>query len=188
MENKQSRTKSWVMIQSWLLLPLALIPLICLIALCYFYYSAPVTTILIVRHAEKNIEPNNPDPALSADGMTRAQALLHAVGESGVKNVYVSQFTRTHQTAQPLAERLGLNVTEVDAKDTRGLVNGVLTNHRGETVLIIGHTNNIPQIIEALGEEKINEIPETQYDNLFVVTVKRFGKAQVVKLKYGNPG
>jgi 2,3-bisphosphoglycerate-dependent phosphoglycerate mutase len=171
----------------WLLAPLALLPLICLVALGYYFYSSPVTTIIIVRHAEKNIEPNNPNPSLSADGIVRSQTLLHVLGESSIKAIYTSQFFRTQQTAQPLAERLNLTATQVDAKDARGLVNGVLANHRGEVVLIVGHTNSIPQIIEALGGGAIPEIPETQYDNLFVVTLKRFGKPQVVKLKYGNP-
>ena len=181
MENKSASTKLW------LLLSLALVPLICLAALGYFFYTSPVTTILIVRHAEKNIEPNNPNPSLSADGIARSQTLLHVLGESNIKAIYTSQFFRTQQTAQPLAERLGLTATQVDAKEARSLVNQVLSNHRGEVVLIVGHTNSIPQIIEALGGGSIPEIPETQYDNLFVVTLKRFGKPQVVKLKYGNP-
>jgi broad specificity phosphatase PhoE len=181
MFNNQGGTKRW------LLVPLALLPLIALIALSYCFYTSPVTTIVLVRHAEKNIEPNNPNPSLSADGNARSQTLLHVLGESNIKAIYTSQFLRTQQTAQPLAERLSLTATQVDAKDTRGLVNQALANHRGEVVLIVGHTNTIPQIIEALGGGTIPEIPETQYDNLFVVTLKRFGKPQVVKLKFGNP-
>jgi hypothetical protein len=29
-------------------------------------------------------------------------------------------------------------------------------------------------------------IPESEFDNLFVVTIYRFGKARVLKLKYGR--
>lgn len=113
MENQQARPKRW------LLIPLALLPLICFIWLSYFFSTSPVTTILIVRHAEKNIEPNNPNPSLSAEGIARSQTLRHVLGESNVKTIYTSQFLRTQQTAQPLAERLGLNATQIDAKDTR---------------------------------------------------------------------
>ena len=31
-----------------------------------------------------------------------------------------------------------------------------------------------------------DSIPESEYDNLFIVTVYRFGKAKVVRLKYGK--
>jgi hypothetical protein len=54
-------------------------------------------------------------------------------------------------------------------------------------VLIAGHSNTIPQIIEGLGGESISPIAETEYDNLFIVTVYRFGGANVVHLNYGNP-
>ena len=37
------------------------------IVFAYFAtFSRPVTTVILVRHAEKNIEPNNPDPDLSS--------------------------------------------------------------------------------------------------------------------------
>jgi hypothetical protein len=44
----------------------------------------------------------------------------------------------------------------------------------------------VPEIIAALGGPTFPTIPETEFDNLYIVTVYRTGKAKVVKLKYGS--
>jgi len=36
------------------------------------------------------------------------------------------------------------------------------------------------------GTNSFNQIPETEYDNLFVVSVFEKGRAEVVHLKYGE--
>jgi len=62
------------------------------------YFSTflrPVTTVIIVRHAEKNIEPNNPDPDLSPAGQARAQEIARMFGDSGVQAIYATQYKRT---------------------------------------------------------------------------------------------
>jgi hypothetical protein len=43
----------------------------------------------------------------------------------------------------------------------------------------------VPEIIAALGGPQYPNIPETEYDNLFVVTVYRTGKVKVLRMKYG---
>src|SRR4029453_9075189 len=78
-------------------------------------FSRPVTTIILVRHAEKNIEPNNPNPNLSPAGQARAQELVRVLGNAGITAIYATQFVRTQQTAQPLATHLGLPVTQIEA-------------------------------------------------------------------------
>ena len=149
-------------------------------------FSRPVTTVILVRHAEKNIEPSNPDPDLSPAGRARAQELVHVLGEEGVNAIYATQYKRTQDTVRPLAAKLGLSVNLVDAKNTQELVNQIVTVHSGQTILVAGHNNTVPEIIAALGGGNFPVIPETEYDNLFVVTVYRSGKAKVVKLKYGS--
>ena len=149
-------------------------------------FSRPVTTVILVRHAEKNIEPSNPDPDLSPAGRARAQELVHVLGEEGVNAIYATQYKRTQDTVGPLAAKLGLSVNLVDAKNTQELVNQIITVHSGQTIFVAGHNNTVPEIIAALGGGNFPVIPETEYDNLFIVTVYRSGKAKVVKLKYGS--
>ncbi len=153
----------------------------------YFVAHRPVTTIILVRHAEKHIEPNNPNPALTAAGQERAQTLLRMFGESGITAIYATQYLRTQATSSPLASRLGIKVNQLDARNTEELVRQIKSNHLGSVVFVAGHSNSVPPVISALGGGSLPEIPEQEYDNIFIVTVQRFRPTRVMKLKYGNP-
>ena len=85
-----------------------------------------------------------------------------------------------------LSTDLRVPVTLLDSKDRDELVNRLQTTHRGQTVFIAGHSNSVPAILSILSNERFTEIPDNEYDNLFIVTIYRFGKAKVTKLKYGN--
>jgi broad specificity phosphatase PhoE len=149
-------------------------------------FSRPVTTIILVRHAEKNIEPNNPDPDLSPQGFERAQEIARVFGETGINALYATQFKRTQQTVKPLADRVGVQAKLLQANQTDELVNQLRTTNRGQTVFIAGHNNTVPAIVSTLSGETYPTIPESEYDNLYIVTIYRFGKAKVVKMKYGK--
>ncbi len=154
----------------------------------YATFSRPVTTVILIRHAEKIIDPNNSDPDLSPAGLARAQELARMFGESGINAIYATQYKRTQESVRPLADRLGLPVSLVDSKKTPELIKQLLSDHRGQTILVAGHNNSVPEIIAALGGPTYPTIPETEYDNLYLVTVYRTGKAKVVKMKYGPSG
>ena len=151
----------------------------------YVTFRRPVTTVIIVRHAEKIIDPNNPDVDLSPAGQARAQELAREFGDSGVNAVYATQYKRTQETVKPLADKLGLPVNVINSKSTSDLLAQIRSRNSGQTVFIAGHNNTVPEIIAALGGPKYPTIPETEYDNLFIVTVYRTGQAKVVKIKYG---
>ena len=150
-------------------------------------FERPMTTIILVRHAEKNIEPANPDPDLSTAGQARAQELARMFGDAGIKAIYATQYKRTQQTVKPLAEKIGVAATAIDAKNTAELVKQIRAQHNGDVVFIAGHNNTVPEIIAALGGPQLPVIPETEFDNLYVVTIYRVGKAKVLKMKYGSP-
>lgn len=157
------------------------------IVFAYFTtFSRPVTTVILVRHAEKKIEPDNPDPDLTPEGLARAQEIAHVFASTGVNTIFATQYKRTQQTVKPLSERTGVSVTLLDANLTDELVKRIQTNLRGQTIFIAGHNNTVPAIASALSGEKFPVIPESEYDNLFIVTIYRFGKAKVLKLKYGH--
>jgi len=148
-------------------------------------FRRPVTTIILTRHAEKIIDPNNPDVDLSPAGQARALEIVRMLGDAGVNAIYATQYKRTQQTVKPLADKLGLPVTIVNAKNTPDLIAQIKAQNSGQTIFIAGHNNTVPEIIAALGGPQYPTIPETEYDNLFVVTVYRTGKVKVLKMKYG---
>jgi broad specificity phosphatase PhoE len=149
-------------------------------------FERPMTTVILVRHAEKNIEPSNPDPDLSPAGQARAQELARMFGDAGIKAIYATQYKRTQQTVKPLADKLGLPATSVDAKNTAELVKSIRAHHNGDVVFVAGHNNTVPEIIAALGGPQLPIIPETEFDNLYIVTIYRVGKAKLLKMKYGS--
>jgi 2,3-bisphosphoglycerate-dependent phosphoglycerate mutase len=153
----------------------------------YATFLRPVTTVILIRHAEKVIDPNNPDVDLSPAGQARAQELARMFGDAGINAIYATQYKRTQESVKPLADKLGLPVSLVDSKKTPELIKQLLSDHRGQTILLAGHNNSVPEIITALGGPTYPIIPESEYDNLFIVTVYRTGKAKVVKMKYGAP-
>ena len=150
-------------------------------------FSRPVTTVILVRHAEKKIEPDNPDPDLAPEGLERAQQIARVFGDAGINAIYATQYKRTQQTVKPLSDRTGVPVTLLDAKQTDELLRRIQTTYRGQTVFIAGHNNTVPAMVSELSGESYPVIPESEYDNLYIVTIYRFGKAKVIKLKYGNP-
>lgn len=162
--------------------------------------SQPVTTVtvLMVRHAEKaKLPPDN--PPLTQAGRERARALAQTASVAGVSAVYASQLQRTQQTVQPTADLLGLTVEVVEKEDVKKLARLIRDKHQGETVLVAGHSNTVPRIIEALGGRSLCPKPfpfykdgtchlsEDQFDNLFIVTVPKSGKSTALRLKYGAP-
>lgn len=151
----------------------------------YVTFRRPVLTVIVVRHAEKIIDPNNPDVDLSPAGQARAQEIVRVFDGAGINAIYATQYKRTQQTVKPLADKLGLPVTIINSKNTPDLIAQIRAQHSGQTVFIAGHNNTVPEIIAALGGPQYPTIPETEYDNVYVVTVYRLGKARVVKLKYG---
>jgi hypothetical protein len=86
---------------------------------------------------------------------------------------------------KPLSDKTSVPVTIVNSKNTADLLAQIRAQHSGQTIFIAGHNNSVPEIIAALGGPQYPTIPESEYDNLFVVTVYRTGKAKVVKMKYG---
>lgn len=181
--NEESRHARWktVLVFSMLFAVLGAV-----VVFAYFStFSRPVTTVILVRHAEKKIEPNNNDPDLSPAGEARAQEIARLFSDTGITGIYVTQYKRTQQTVKPLADKIAVPVTLVNSRSTAELLTQILSQHRGQTVFVAGHNNTVPEIIAALGGPIYPTIPESEFDNLYVVSVYRTGKAKVVKMKYG---
>jgi phosphohistidine phosphatase SixA len=151
--------------------------------------SATSTTIVLVRHAEKELGAIS-DAPLSPEGEQRADRLANMFGETQkfgrLQKIYVTNTRRTQQTALRLSQRLGINSEVVDAKtDSAELARRVLNENRGGRVLIVGHSNTVPELVKALsGAEGVPPIGEEEYDTMYVVTVPSMGQASVLRLKY----
>lgn len=165
------------------------LPLIALSAASAQPAAESTTTIILARHAEKAVEPKD-DPGLTPAGEARAIALADAVRGAGISAIYSTAWKRTQATARPVAELLKLPVTTFDAAPGereygKVYVAELLAKHRGQVVLVVGHSNTVPNILRGLGIVDAPAIADAEYDNLFIVTVPETGPARLVRAKYG---
>ena len=128
--------------------------LIVLFLFCATVFSQDrTTTILLVRHAEKSGSPAD-DPVLSPAGGARAELLARMLENSGLSAIYTSQYARTKLTAEPIARKFHVPLQAIDAANTNKLVDTILTKHSGGTVLVVGHSNTLPEIAEHWGQAR----------------------------------
>ena len=144
--------------------------------------NSPV--IYLVRHAEK--EKGN-DPALTDAGKKRAGDLLRVLKDKKLQRIYVTQFRRTQMTADSLRIQLGVDTVHYQA-DTTGmdLLEKIKShNDKGNTILIIGHSNTLPIILKKLGVKRATPMPgDNEFDKLFILKNMNGGEHLTVK-KYG---
>jgi broad specificity phosphatase PhoE len=140
------------------------------------------TTVIVLRHAEKATQPAD-DPPLTAAGLARANALADVLTDAGVKAIFVTEFRRTAETAAPLAARIHLQPHVISAAKRQELVETIRKIQDG-TVVVVGHSNTIPEIVGELGGPSSVVIPDTEFDNLIILTLGPSG-VSFLRLHYG---
>lgn len=149
--------------------------------------QAPPTTVIVARHAERAAAPAN-DPVLTAEGEARARALAEALRGAGVTHVITTNLARTRLTAAPTAQVGGIQPVEVDARSPRHIqeVVDAVRARAGGVVLVVGHSNTVPAIVNALGGQA-PAICDNEYDNLYVLTIPASGSGvRWVRSRYGD--
>jgi phosphohistidine phosphatase SixA len=152
--------------------------------------SAEPEQIVLVRHAERSAEPTA-DPALSPAGMARAQALAASLANAGVSAIITTQYRRSRETAQPLAESMHIAPQIVAARKGEGAahvteVAAAVRAQVGGTVLVVGHSNTVIAIAAALGAPKLADLCETSYSHVLVLRPAK-PVPQLLHLRYGAP-
>jgi broad specificity phosphatase PhoE len=154
-----------------------------------YWNSATTTTVVLIRHAEKQVGAIS-DAPLSPPGEVRASRLAQMFGDATpfgrVQRIYVTDTRRTQQTAAGIAQRLSLTPVIVDAKaGSKQLAQRVLRENRGGRALVVGHSNTVPEIVAALtGQKDVPPIGDEEFDTLYVVSVPSIGRASVLRIKY----
>jgi broad specificity phosphatase PhoE len=128
-------------------------------------------TIFLVRHAERSDTGGGTaakDPDLSAAGHARASSLAALLKDAGITAIFVTEFKRTQQTAAPLAKALGIAPMTI-ASENRAALLARLKQTAGN-VLVVGHSNTVPEIAKGLGVTTPIVIADGDFDNLLLVT------------------
>lgn len=133
-----------------------------------------MTLLILVRHAERAdssalMDPSV-DPGLSPTGHARASRLASTLKDAGIGAIYTTSFTRTKETAAPLASQLSITPVVVDAYDEEALL-ARLRRERADTVLVVGHVDTLPSIVARLGGPAMYLDP-SDYGSIFVFAPK----------------
>ncbi len=154
---------------------------ICIVVIIWWWSCINITTIVFVRHADRD----GSNDALTLAGEDRADELVHVAEKAGATAIYHSTANRTRLTVTPLANTLGVGLTEVAGAQMT--IDDILSNHRGETVVVAGHSDTVPQMIELAGGPAMANIDHNEYDNLFVLSRCNcwFGATKLLNLQYG---
>ena len=86
--------------------------------------------------------------------------------------------------AAPTAKRLGVVPVIVAARDMDALIAKIHAHAKNDVVLVVGHSNTVPEILKRLGHPAAVKVTEEDFDTLFVVTLQQSGVLNVVRLKY----
>jgi broad specificity phosphatase PhoE len=119
--------------------------------------------IYLVRHGEKAAEGK--DPGLTVQGAQRAQNIAAMLGKTGIAHIFSTPTNRARQTAQPLAQARGLTIQLYDPGTPRALVEKVKT--LGGPVLVVGHSNTLPELVRLFGGQPGADIADNEYDRLY---------------------
>lgn len=145
--------------------------------------AGELTTVFLVRHAEYDLNTGH----LTLDGEQRANELAEVLGKADVDAIYATEFDRTQETAQRLADAMNLQLVIYDAFDLDPFVDQVKQDHAGEVVLIVGHSNTVPVTIDKfVGVSTGYSIEDDEYHKIFIVTFSGSGEWWVGNLKYGE--
>lgn len=141
-------------------------------------------TFVIVRHAEKSSDDAR-DPSLSEIGKARAQGLARLLADTPLSAAYATGFRRTQQTAQPTADAHGVRITIYDAQmPATALASQLRAAHAHGTVLVVGHSNTVPEIVSALSGQPVDAMSDELYDLLYRVRTGSDGKITLIRDRY----
>ncbi len=144
--------------------------------------SDTTTNYFLVRHAEKQVDGTK-NPHLTKEGVKRAEELASILKYYKIDLVFSTDYYRTKETAKPIAEANDIIITSYHPFKLD--FEKFLSDTKGKNVVIVGHSNTIPDFVNKLiKEEKYKELSEKIYGNLYVVTINKKGSISDLVLNF----
>ena len=146
--------------------------------------SAAPHLVIFVRHAEKEEAPKD-NPPLTAAGRERAAELVKVVevltAKGPLRAIFTTDYLRTRETAAPLAA-----ATHVAPTVTNDNPIARIRAIQGGTVVVVGHSNTLPDFIETLGGAAGIVIADAEFGRLFLLAAPGTTLAKLATLAYGK--
>lgn len=144
-------------------------------------FTQEKTTYYFIRHTEKDVsDPHKADPHLTQNGLERAAFWAKYFADKNIDLIYSTKYSRTIQTAIPTLDTLNLDLNIYEG--FKLYTPEFLRETNGKTVLIVGHQNSLPDLInKILGEEKYPNIPADEYGYLYTIEIGEDGSRTTFK-------
>ena len=132
--------------------------------------------VFVVRHLQKG---EGSDPSLTAEGAANAERLAASLKDKGIVAIFATPTRRAMETVQPLARALGIPVTPYDPTDPGALSAKVAS--AGGPVLVVGHSNTVPDLVQLFGGAKPAPLSDQDYRTVY--DVEPGGKVVTARLR-----
>ena len=139
----------------------------------------PIHTVVLIRHAERTVSDD-----LSPAGTMRAEYLAKMWKDETVNKIYSTDYRRTQLTVTPLAKDKALPITLYDSNEE--LLNFLKEDFKQlepQKIVIVGHSNTLAELVYSLGGPSLADIPESEFDHLYVLS-KSIDKVGFIHLHY----
>ena len=125
--------------------------------------------VYLIRHAEKDrSDPLNKNPHLNEKGIERSLLWNGYFENKEVNSIYSTNYNRTIETVLPVSLAKGIKPTIYSASNIN--YESFLKKEKGNTVIVVGHSNTIPGFVNKLIEDDYyKQINDTVNSNLYIV-------------------
>ena len=125
--------------------------------------------VYLIRHAEKDrSDPLNKNPHLNKRGIERSLLWNGYFENKEVNSIYSTNYNRTIETVLPVSLAKGIKPIIYSASNIN--YESFLKKEKGNTVIVVGHSNTIPGFVNKLIEDDYyKQINDTVNSNLYIV-------------------
>jgi len=124
--------------------------------------------IYLTRHAEK-LTDGTPNPSLSTVGIRRAKNLAQLLKTKNITLIYSTNYNRTMQTAKQVAEEIKIEITIYDPSNLKSIADKLFCINAN--ILVIGHSNTTPALVELLGGQLQGDMLESDYGLVYQLDI-----------------
>ena len=146
--------------------------------------TVQTATYYLIRHDEKDMtDLKAEDPYLNVEGLQRAGRWADYFESYQIDKIYMTKYLRTKQTISMIAQQKAIIPTLYDPHNVP--MDDFLKETNGKKVLIVGHSNTIPNVVNALiGKEEYEDMDDNDNSTLFKVTINgEYKKAETITVE-----
>ena len=154
------------------------------ILFCLYIEVFSQAEVFIIRHAESTSATDH-SPLIST-GFIRSYKLESLFSKSKITRIFITNTLRSKQTAEPLWRSIGGTPNQMVIYNSYAHLRTLIASDiaAGRRILIVGHSNTVPQIISALGVAPPILPDLNGNDDLFEVIYRGVNR-ELIHLKYG---